>query len=271
MTEGSDNGPLSLLLLLRGCVAEVFAILNPGSKAQRLLQLVSIGIGPPGGQLTADGDGFLDRGQRLFPPARRPGQPPGCSATWPGQGGTRLAAPRPAPGRYRRPPGSRPALPSAAPGRPGGAPAALSDMARRRRRSSPRIPLDSPTKASVASRLRGASCTARVTRSSRPDGPAAMPSSMKRGSAAAISSSRAARTAGWVKARARQLDQQLRQHRGLPGLPCSQAGGGGDQGGAARCRLGAARRPGPAAEGSSSPIRDTAGAPTPPAPRRRGG
>ena len=70
------------------------AVLEPGSNSQRLLQLVAVGIGPPGGQLPADGDGFLDRGQRVFPPSPgRPAGPTGCSATWPGRAGTRPDGP----------------------------------------------------------------------------------------------------------------------------------------------------------------------------------
>ena len=42
-----DNGPLSLPWVPRGCVAEVFAVLKPGSNSQRLFQLVAVGIGPP--------------------------------------------------------------------------------------------------------------------------------------------------------------------------------------------------------------------------------
>ena len=163
----SDNGPLSLLGLPRGCVAEVLAVLKPGSNSQRLFQLVLVGIGPLGGQLPADGDGFLDRGQRILPPAQvaqpvcqvvqRPGQvgaervragpgqlpvdfggflargqrvlPPAQVAQpdrqvvqRPGQvgRGTRPGGPRPAPGRCRWLPRSRPARPPAGPGRPAG-------------------------------------------------------------------------------------------------------------------------------------------------------
>ena len=49
-------------------------MLKQGSNSQRLFQLVVIGIGPPGSQLPADGDGFLDRGQRVLPLAQV-GQP----------------------------------------------------------------------------------------------------------------------------------------------------------------------------------------------------
>jgi hypothetical protein len=56
----------------RRCAAEVFAVLKPGSNSQRLLQLVAVGIGPPGGQLPADGDRFLGRGQRVLSPPQLP-------------------------------------------------------------------------------------------------------------------------------------------------------------------------------------------------------
>jgi hypothetical protein len=68
--RSSDNGPLSLLRLPRGCVAGAFAVLEPGKHSQRLLKLVVVGIGPPGSQLPADGDGFLDRSQRVLRPAQ---------------------------------------------------------------------------------------------------------------------------------------------------------------------------------------------------------
>ena len=54
-----DNGPLSRLRFPRGCVA--FTVLKPGSKSQRLFQLI-VGIGPPGG--------LLDGGQRVLPRPR---------------------------------------------------------------------------------------------------------------------------------------------------------------------------------------------------------
>jgi hypothetical protein len=66
--QGRDGGPLSRLKLLRGCAPGVLAVLKPGNNSQRLLQVVVVGIGPPGGQLPADGDGLLDGGQRLLPP-----------------------------------------------------------------------------------------------------------------------------------------------------------------------------------------------------------
>ena len=43
-------------------------MLKPAGNSQRLLQLVAVGIGPPGGQLPADGDRFLGRGQRVLSP-----------------------------------------------------------------------------------------------------------------------------------------------------------------------------------------------------------
>jgi hypothetical protein len=46
--------------------------LKPGNGSQRLFQLLVVGIGPPGGQLLADNDGFLDRGQRVRTPAQLP-------------------------------------------------------------------------------------------------------------------------------------------------------------------------------------------------------
>ena len=53
------------------------------------------------GQLPVDGDGFLDRGQRLLPPPQV-GQPDRqvVQRRWPGRGGTRPGGPRPAPGRW---------------------------------------------------------------------------------------------------------------------------------------------------------------------------
>ena len=105
----------------RGCVAEVFAVLKPGSNSQRLFQLVVVGIGPSGGQLPADGDGLLDRGQRLLPPPQV-GQPDRQVVQRRGQvGPERVRAGRgQLPVDGRRPPGSRPAPPPAAPGRPAG-------------------------------------------------------------------------------------------------------------------------------------------------------
>ena len=50
----------------KGCVT--LAVLKPGNNLQRPFQFLAVRIGPPGGQLPADGDGSLDRGQRLLPP-----------------------------------------------------------------------------------------------------------------------------------------------------------------------------------------------------------
>ena len=55
------------LMLPPVCVP--FAMLKPCNNSQRPFKLVAVRIGPPGGQLPADGDGLLDRGQRLL---RRP-------------------------------------------------------------------------------------------------------------------------------------------------------------------------------------------------------
>ena len=42
------------------------AVLKPGKNSQRLFQLAAIGFRPLGSQLPADGDGFLDCGQRVL-------------------------------------------------------------------------------------------------------------------------------------------------------------------------------------------------------------
>ncbi len=59
-----------------GSVTEVFAVLEPGSDSQRLLQLVEVRIGPPDGELPVDGGGSLARDQD--PPAS-PERPAGST------------------------------------------------------------------------------------------------------------------------------------------------------------------------------------------------
>jgi hypothetical protein len=44
-----------------------FTVLKPGSSLQRLLELLTVGVGPSGGQFPADGDRLLDGVQRLIP------------------------------------------------------------------------------------------------------------------------------------------------------------------------------------------------------------
>jgi len=74
MTRRSDNGPLSRLRFPRRCVAEVFAVLKPGSNLQRLFQLVVVDVGPAGGRLPVDSRGLRAGGQRLPPPPSQVGQ-----------------------------------------------------------------------------------------------------------------------------------------------------------------------------------------------------
>ena len=76
MAGGSDNGPLSRLRFPRICVAEVLAVLKPGSNLQRLFQLVVVDIGPADGQLPVDSRGLRVGRQRRLPPPRV-GQPIG--------------------------------------------------------------------------------------------------------------------------------------------------------------------------------------------------
>jgi hypothetical protein len=56
-------------------------VLKPGNNSQRLFQLVAVGIGPPRGQLPVDDNGFLDRGQRVFPPTQLPRAAPSAART----------------------------------------------------------------------------------------------------------------------------------------------------------------------------------------------
>src|SRR6185437_14691924 len=198
--RGSDNGPLSRLRLLQGCVVDVCALLQPGDDLQRLLQLLLVGIWPSGGQLPADGDGFLDRGQRLLPPPQV-GQPDRQVVQRAGQvGPERVRAGRgqlPADGDGLLDRGQRllPPPQVAQPDR---------QVVQRAGQTTGGVRLSAGHVGSVLGDLLagedGGKCSARLARSASSAGAAVTVSWTIRGSAVASSSLRAARRAGWFGA-----------------------------------------------------------------------